>query len=196
MTWIVSVPMSHPTFEPGRWQDLDWVHRCVMALFADIAGDSARASSATLFRVEPAVRGGRVLVQSSERPSAPGLSVASLDGVLDKLTTGTQVRVLAKVNPVRTVNRTGADGTVRTHRAIVGADLLPSWFAGRLTGFELCGDPQIVTTYERFKKTPLYTVTLSGRASITDPDAARNVVVHGVGKARSYGCGLVSVLPE
>jgi CRISPR system Cascade subunit CasE len=39
------------------------------------------------------------------------------------------------------------------------------------------------------------TVTFEGRLEITDPDAMRRTLTQGVGRARAYGCGLLTLAP-
>jgi CRISPR system Cascade subunit CasE len=41
----------------------------------------------------------------------------------------------------------------------------------------------------------LTTVTYDGRLEVTDPDAVRRVLTGGLGKAKAYGCGLMTLTP-
>jgi CRISPR system Cascade subunit CasE len=41
----------------------------------------------------------------------------------------------------------------------------------------------------------LVTVTYDGRLEVTDPDALRRVLTGGLGKAKAYGCGLMTLAP-
>ncbi|MBB1247270.1 type I-E CRISPR-associated protein Cas6/Cse3/CasE, partial [Streptomyces durbertensis] len=41
----------------------------------------------------------------------------------------------------------------------------------------------------------LVTVTYDGRLKVTDPDALRRTLTQGLGKARAYGCGLMTLAP-
>ncbi|MGW5609445.1 type I-E CRISPR-associated protein Cas6/Cse3/CasE [Streptomyces sp. NPDC003753] len=41
----------------------------------------------------------------------------------------------------------------------------------------------------------LTTVTYDGRLQVTDPDALRRVLTSGLGKAKAYGCGLMTLAP-
>jgi CRISPR system Cascade subunit CasE len=196
MSVIVSAPMTHQVFSRARWEDSDWVHKRVMELFATLNVDGpARQSWQVLFRVEPQVRGGRVLIQASVPPTASGVEVRDLDPVIDELRSGTNVVFAAKANPVRTVNRTGPDGIVRRHRAQVPTDDLVSWLAARVPGLDFGPDVEVTTSYERFRKTPLFVATYRGSGTITDQDAVAHAVRNGIGKGRSYGCGLLTIIP-
>ncbi|MFF2945584.1 type I-E CRISPR-associated protein Cas6/Cse3/CasE [Streptomyces niveus] len=41
----------------------------------------------------------------------------------------------------------------------------------------------------------LVTVTFDGRLEVTDPQALRRTLTHGLGKAKAYGCGLMTLAP-
>ncbi|MEU3036581.1 type I-E CRISPR-associated protein Cas6/Cse3/CasE [Streptomyces griseoaurantiacus] len=47
----------------------------------------------------------------------------------------------------------------------------------------------------RGKPVTLVTVTFDGRLEITDPDALRRTLTQGLGRARAYGCGLLTLAP-
>ncbi|MFF0205805.1 type I-E CRISPR-associated protein Cas6/Cse3/CasE [Streptomyces sp. NPDC005017] len=44
-------------------------------------------------------------------------------------------------------------------------------------------------------KVTLVTVTYDGRLEVTDPDALRRTLTRGIGRARAYGCGLLTLTP-
>ncbi|UZJ33469.1 type I-E CRISPR-associated protein Cas6/Cse3/CasE [Streptomyces endophytica] len=52
-------------------------------------------------------------------------------------------------------------------------------------------------TKELSTKAPvrLVTVTYDGLLEVTDPDAMRRTLTHGLGKAKAYGCGLMTLAP-
>ncbi|MCP2314027.1 CRISPR system Cascade subunit CasE [Kitasatospora paracochleata] len=58
--------------------------------------------------------------------------------------------------------------------------------AQRSLAFSKRGTPGTVT---------LTTVTFDGRLEVTDPDALRGVLTAGLGKAKAYGCGLMTLAP-
>lgn len=45
------------------------------------------------------------------------------------------------------------------------------------------------------KPVTVVTVTFDGRLEITDPDAMRRTLTQGIGRARAYGCGLLTLAP-
>ncbi|MGW7433296.1 type I-E CRISPR-associated protein Cas6/Cse3/CasE [Streptomyces sp. NPDC054861] len=77
------------------------------------------------------------------------------------------------------------------------------------TGHPRHGDRYEVTVHDKrnltFAKTrgtgpghspvSIVTVTFDGRLEVTDPPALRNALTHGIGKAKAYGCGLLTLAP-
>ncbi|MER6441267.1 type I-E CRISPR-associated protein Cas6/Cse3/CasE [Streptomyces sp. NPDC001185] len=47
----------------------------------------------------------------------------------------------------------------------------------------------------RGKPVTVLTVTFDGQLEITDPDALRRALTQGIGRARAYGCGLLTLAP-
>ncbi|MFI9582253.1 type I-E CRISPR-associated protein Cas6/Cse3/CasE [Streptomyces sp. NPDC052236] len=45
------------------------------------------------------------------------------------------------------------------------------------------------------RRVKVVTVTFDGRLVVTDPDALRRTLTQGLGKARAYGCGLMTLAP-
>lgn len=48
---------------------------------------------------------------------------------------------------------------------------------------------------ERRRRVTLTTVVFDGRLRVTDPDALRRTLTAGLGKAKAYGCGLMTLAP-
>ncbi len=89
-----------------------------------------------------------------------------------------------------------------------------TWFTDRVTGWGFAvpltttGDPQVQISHRErlvFTKTSpeanrrtrvvLQTVTYEGLLRVTDTEAARTSLLNGVGHARAYGCGLITLAP-
>lgn len=47
----------------------------------------------------------------------------------------------------------------------------------------------------RGSRVSLVTVTFDGKLEVTDPDAMRRTLTRGIGKAKAYGCGLLTLAP-
>ncbi|HSV64875.1 MAG TPA: type I-E CRISPR-associated protein Cas6/Cse3/CasE [Mycobacteriales bacterium] len=48
---------------------------------------------------------------------------------------------------------------------------------------------------DRRRRVVIQTATFEGRLRVTDPDLARHSLLNGVGTARAYGCGLITLAP-
>lgn len=195
--FLTNVSYAHPHLQATRWHDQGHVHRRVMALFGDLGGDSdARSRGEVLYRAEPEVATGRLLVQSNTPPVVDEVRTSALAPLLSSLHTDQPVRFRLDANPVRTVNRTGADGVERTRRAQVAAEDLPGWLADRLgaaLAIDDLDDPQV--SYRKSGRAKLVVASFRGSATVVDPEALNRLIRDGVGRAKAYGCGLLSVVP-
>jgi CRISPR system Cascade subunit CasE len=199
---LANVPMTHPVFAEARWGDAAWQHRSVMRLFGDLDGNgTARSNAHVLFRVEPDHAAwddtvGRVLVQSSVAPAATGLRVTNLAPLLSAYEPGMAVQLLLRANTVRTINRTGSDAVVRRHRARIPEVDLAGWFTDRLAGAVEVQPPVLTEPGQlRRGKAQLITTTFRANAIVQDPQQLALLVRDGVGRAKAYGCGMISALP-
>lgn len=164
----------------------------------DDLGPSSRAAVNLLFRAER--NSTRLLVQSESTLDPTKLPSGylidgqrSMDPLLDSITDGLRVRYMSRVNA--TVTRNSRRFPLRTVPEI------EAWWqrTAEKHGFA-------VETVSASAPFPLFgrksrsgmavTITASdvtGVATITDADRAREAVLRGVGRARAYGCGLVSL---
>lgn len=191
---LLAVPLDHPCFARGvrAWQDLEQVHKAVMSLFpATLPGPAhtRRADSSILFRVEPHAR--RVLVQTATAPieKDTGIRSTSLEGLIAVLAPAMTVRFRVDVNAVRCQARTGK-------RLPVTEEEIPRWLADRL--HRAVSNPvvdDLTVTVFRKGTTPLRVASVTGRAEVADPAHLHQLIRAGVGRARAYGCGLLSVAP-
>jgi len=189
---LTKVPLSSL---PTRWRNADDIHRGVMSLFdRDLPGEQneRRATSNILFRIESGRNGeGHVLVQSSIPALSGDLASTSLDPLLEALETGVRVVFRIDINPV----------TVKSHSSVRKAipdDLIANWFASQKmqTSFAATEVRDIQCDQLRLNKNNdsyLRIARIDGTAEVGDADALREQIRHGVGKAKAYGCGLLSV---
>lgn len=190
--FVTSLPPTSPVFGVPRWDDPVWVHREVVRLFGRFDPSHPRL----LFRAGHG-RFDRLLIQSPQVPAlsvggAPisGMVVKDLDPLLGALTDGLSVRIRAKLNAVS--NSTGASGRHVGPRPIRKQDLEP-WAAAKIPGLAVSRLLSLHHQVEVTSRTPLHVVTVDGVGVISDATAFRSGVVHGVGKAKAFDCGMVSV---
>ena len=153
------------------------------------------------------------------RSDSPGWQTRHYAPFLSQLTRGDSWAFRLTANPVHSVRRKPGEPTKRT------AHLTPRhqlrWLLQRqeLCGFRLLPrqQPQTERLEERYEvvvhhrrdlsfhkprdrgsthKVTLVTATYDGRLEITDPEALRHTLTRGLGKAKAYGCGLMTLSPS
>ncbi len=186
--------------------------------------DHHTSGRADLFMVSPTRPDLTHFVEHAGWPTSdqPGWTTFAYGEFLDGLTTGETWAFRLTANPVHHIRKPGETREVRTKRT---AHLTPRhqvrWLLDRQqrAGFEVTrkpadqrltehGDEHEVIAHTksalRFGKrgdnTPRHdvrfvSVTFDGRLRITDIDAFRHTLTRGLGKAKAYGCGLMTLAP-
>lgn len=191
---LAAVPVDHPGLvrRIRDWNDAEQVHQAVMSLFReDLPGpqDQRRATSNILYRIDASA--GRILVQAATAPARTdhGIRTTDLSGLFAQLADGISVRVRVDINAVKCQART-------QRRISVPDPELPEWIAQRLqpalTAIAVHDSP---TTVRRTSQARLRIAHVTAKARIEDRDALLQLIRFGVGRAKAYGCGLLSVLP-
>ncbi len=172
-------------------------------------GDCTRTNRGFLFRVEvdgPA----RILVQSVQKPdwswafqNAPGflLEQPRVKKFEPEFQQGQELRFRLRANPTKRLSK-------QRRRVPVGTDekTLWQWLCdkGRSGGFQLPDAPdgaiRDVARHEASKngsKNPIryMSVLYEGRLSVTDAQEFTQTIAKGIGPAKAFGCGLLSVAP-
>lgn len=193
------------------------LHRTLMNAFA-----GKRDESGVLHRLDVDARTGSLmlLVQSQARPDwgflaerdylLPADPFGSLDNPAVKpfdlpLRTGQLLNFRLRANPtVKKVRRDGMGERRNSNRVpLVHEAAQVEWLQKQAAknGFRLLhldvSQPASATSYKRDNGGPitLYTVQFDGRLQVVDPDALRQAIVQGIGPARAFGCGLLSLAP-
>lgn len=201
-TTLTLVPLQHRSLRRVRnWSDQQAVHRAVMALFPDdLPGqpEQRRATAGILYRHDTPARGPARLLLQHQTPLRPELDVdpelphADLQPLFTHLQSGRDVQFRVVLNAVRT------NTTTRVRQAVTDADDLLAWglqrlAAAALVDVELADQPRPALT--RTGNSPLWTAQYDGRARISDAGLTVHAVLNGIGRARAYGCGLLSLAP-
>lgn len=194
--------------KPSSLNDPVALHSTVMRLFGPIEGESPRATAGVLFRVEPANPGmpGALLVRSSEAPAA------SIDGMVTRAeadipAAGTPVAFRLAANAVRRHgNRVVVDGKEKTRSTMAGSvprdddpenegPAMTEWVAQRLAG--AIGSVEILnhdrTVIGKKASRVVQTDLIDGFGVVEDPDRLAALLASGVGRAKNYGCGLLTI---
>lgn len=154
------------------------------------------------------------LVEQAGWPTTARWETYDYGPFLDRLSTGDQWTFRLTANPVHSVrNKDGAPTKTTAH---IGPGNQLRWLLQRqeTAGFTIAQRTaprnsqdeldrhQLVVHGRRelaFKKkgmskpVTLVTVTYDGRLEVTDPQAFRRALTRGIGKAKAYGCGLMTL---
>jgi CRISPR system Cascade subunit CasE len=179
-------------------QNPDVLHSSVMRLFGplpQLPGSGARSAAGVLFRVEPVTDGviPFVLIRSKFAPVVTTSTMRT--GVdLPNPGTGATISFRVAVNAVRRARRTqnGAAGITP-----VPADELPDYLAERLTpalsDVVIFNHSRTVIGLKGNGRAPVQTDLFDGIAVIADMSALELALEHGVGRAKNFGCGMLTV---
>ncbi|MGW9067999.1 type I-E CRISPR-associated protein Cas6/Cse3/CasE [Streptomyces yangpuensis] len=205
--------------------DATSLHRTVMLLAPDDLGPHPRQQAGLLFRLEPTPTGTTppvLLIQTLHTPDLTRLPATygttetrSLTPTLNGLTPGRQVHYRITANPtahhrLHDDNGHPLHGTYRKRTALTG-DQAIAWWQRRATeaGLTLHTLHTTPQSAARIHPNPTDAPASAGSASraqhvltrfdgiatITNPHQLRDALLTGIGRAKSYGAGLLSLAP-
>ena len=188
------------------------MHAAVMASFPSFEEDRGRI----LWRGDRVGKAMYLLVQSEIRPdfthiveqfgrpaSGQTWDTVEYDGHLNKMTNGSVWRFRLRANPTHSVMEDGKRGKVCHH---VTAEQQLKWLHDKSAkcGFTIEsqeGDLGAEIIQREIKKFPrggktvtLSVVTFEGILKVTDEDVFRKSMIAGIGRAKAYGCGLLTTI--
>lgn len=188
------------------------IHAAVMASFPASSLDGGRI----LWRIDRVGNVLYLLVQSSGKPdfthiveqfgrptSDQSWETIVYDRHLSAMADGAVVRFRLRANPVHSEKHDGERGKVYAHVTV--AQQLEWLFRKSLKcGFTLESDDgalgadivqrETVKFKRQGKIVSVSMVTFEGILKITDEDLFRNAMVNGIGRAKAYGCGLITTM--
>lgn len=184
-----------PPNRAGRPREL---HGSVMRLFGPVGSDSPRAAAGVLFRLEPAgpSQPPRLLVRSSVAPESI-VEEMLVREEQDAPAAGTPVAFRVAVNAVRRQKGGGIRPVPRDDAPQEGFDGMTEWVSERMRGALL--DVELLnhdrTVIGGGTEMPLQVDLVDGFGVIEDSAALAALLSAGVGRAKNYGCGLLTVKP-
>ncbi|SDH09754.1 CRISPR system Cascade subunit CasE [Sinosporangium album] len=192
----------------GDLRDVVRLHRRVMSLFPDGLGPDARRQAAALFRLEEQTRGSAILVQSAVRPALERLSASygtarckSLTPLLDGVREGVNIHYRIIANATRKLGMNTTAGRPKQVVPLHGAEADEWWqrqadAAGLIlrsshsrqldSGIGERGDDSRVTHAR---------TQFDGTATVSEPKALLHRIHAGIGRGKSFGCGLLTIAP-
>jgi CRISPR system Cascade subunit CasE len=196
--WMSRIPISHGLLR-GRFGllDRDLSHKAVMSLFSDSlpgAAGERRAESEILWRLDVPSSGlPMVTVQSRVAPAniadgVDGVRVAEISRMLDVLEVSSFARLKVDVNAVKR-----KDG--RVVGRVADSDF-EQWFDDRL-GAAVAEVNVCRLSWGQYtaRGAALAVAEVEADVRVGDKTAFRSLLESGVGRAKSYGCGLVLASP-
>lgn len=193
------------------------VHAAVLAAFPESADGDDRGR--VLWRLDEGAYDVALFVVSQEKPDLThlvesvgrptyGWQTRDYGPFLDRLATGDQWAFRLQANPVH--NARPADGTGRGKRlAHVTVAQQTGWFLRQAQrhGFRVpeggSGAPDLVVRSRRTQRfarrqgtVTIASAVFEGRLLVEDPEALRAALVSGIGPAKGYGCGLLTLAAD
>jgi len=183
------------------------IHRSLWRLFPE----DPVARRDYLFRVERAGRQqAEILLQSQRKPSDSELCKVRLlatRGYQPRLQQGQRLRFALLANPVKTINdergRLNAKGQVKKCRVpLIREEEWRSWLEHKLAG---CAELETLVAEKRlpmnFRKPKekrvgkIQPVSFQGILRVSSLEAMMQAISTGIGPAKAFGCGLLSIAP-
>lgn len=195
------------------------MHAAVLAAFPGRLAD--RTDQRVLWRLDPAPGAVHLFVVSPEQPDFTHLieqagwptlrtwQTREYGPFLDRLAGGQPWMFRLTANPARSRRPEGAARSQRYGHVTVAQQ--QEWLANRCigAGFDIAGAEESsrregIVVRERgaadFRRgdgrVTLATATFEGQLVVVDPDALRNTLIGGLGPAKAYGCGLLTLAPR
>lgn len=154
------------------------------------------------------------IVEQAGWPMHAEWETKNYDALLDRVTKGQQWHFKLRANPARKAGvdkgrRHRSDGIVGKVQGHVTASQQLQWLVNRsvVHGFRILedeyGQPNVVVKErhkEQFKRggatVTLVTAVFEGRLEVIDTKLFRDALCEGIGRAKGFGCGLLTIAPE
>jgi CRISPR system Cascade subunit CasE len=184
------------------------MHRTTMRMFPDGLGDHPRKRASVLFRVDDDATGPFILVQSAIKPEPERLPASygtveckSLAPVLERLRPGLRLHYRISAHAVRRISRTSPRPDAGKTLTLTG-EAADRWWHDRAAAAGLAlhtlhRDHAATARGDYARTGPLHLTRqwFHGTATVTDETLLRHHLANGIGRAKNYGCGLLTLAP-
>lgn len=178
------------------------IHRTLWLAFPD----AAEQSRDFLFRVEQrSSRQVQVLVQSQRQPTAnvENARLLASKALELNLLEGSQLRFMLMANPVKTIadeqGRLDSKGEVKKCRVpLIKEEEQIAWLKRKLEGAALVNiveiEKQLPLHFRKGSKPgKIQPYAFKGVLQVVDAQSLQDLLQHGIGHAKAFGCGLLSL---
>lgn len=206
--WITQIiPSTRDRAVLKDLRDATYLHRRIMTLFPDRLGNQARHQTAALFRLEEQPDGFTILVQSAIEPALDNLPAGygtartkPLTPLLNGLAEGVSVHYRIIANATSKLGKNTTAGRPKQVVPLHGANADRWWQrqadSSGLVLHSLHSSQLPGATGHRGKARMTHARTrFDGTATVTDPKALTERIRTGIGRGKSYGCGLLTIAP-
>jgi CRISPR system Cascade subunit CasE len=174
--------------------DFYFVHMAVWDLFGN-----KNSERKFLYRVNNGVNDTVILIQSLYPVIvAPKIGNIQCKIISTNLPTG-DYQIRATLNPVVDKSRVKEGKLNSAHVPIVKEEDVLRWCANRIekNGFKVkrLGVSPVIKNYSKTKGATVCTTSVVGVVSVSDVLTAQKAYVEGIGKERSFGCGMLCLVP-
>jgi len=201
--WLVRVALDLRSRDVRQdLRDVVAIHQRVMSLVPDGIGPQPRQRAGILFRLDQTRTGPVMLVQSTTRPDPARLpdrygtvDTRDITPLIDALRPGMAVHYRIAANASKRVSKGDKAGKV----VALSGSAAEEWWHRKAVGHGLQlvflhADPQ-PTARGKSKEVRHAIMRFDGRAVIRDADLVRAAVLSGIGRGKSFGCGMLSLAP-
>ncbi|MFI9382096.1 type I-E CRISPR-associated protein Cas6/Cse3/CasE [Kutzneria sp. NPDC052558] len=195
--------------------DINDMHRTLMSAYPELASrDNFRQTHGVLWRIDTLCGGLIQYIQSHTEPAWSRLAadyltrpaeVRTLAPVLDSVRPGRKYAFRLVGNPTRCIHN-DANLAIRRHVPL-GSEHHLDWLVnkGSQHGFIIpaahgghpdvacTGLPRLTGKRGKPARVTITPVRFDGHLVVTDPDAFKAALVTGIGRAKPYGCGLLTL---
>jgi CRISPR system Cascade subunit CasE len=159
---------------------------------------------AVLYILSPSEPDCTHLVEQAGWPSRPHWDTRSYTPLLDRLSSGQLWAFRLTANPTKSIRIGDSERSQRVGH--VTAAQQRDWFLHRTPGWGFHvpstpgGDPAVLVTGRRVRtfrrgstRAEISTAVFDGRLVVDDPETFRRALLRGLGPAKGYGCGLLTL---
>jgi len=189
-------------------RDATQMHRTLMRMVPDNLGDAPRQQAGLLYRLDETDTSTTLLVQATHLdptrlPTGYGQAdVKSLTPMFTALRKGLGVRYRIILNPAKRERLPLREKGKRGRIVPLSGTDADHWWLRRATEAGLDLHTLTSTTMEPARPRTREALRMrhsllryDGTAAVTDPHALQGAIIHGIGRGKPYGAGLLSLAP-